>query len=143
MRSSFRLLVVLSVPSWPVPAVPPVRESTQGRWRPLEEAAAVASPTVRPRHEVVECCPVPSVPAVPSARTRLRLSGTWGWAAAPCYREGGSMGMSWISIAEQLRAIGVTVPGTPSLSREVIEPNEPVIAQYLDHHDAFTTPPRS
>ena len=51
------------------------------------------------------------------------------------------MGMNWISIAEQLRAIGVTVPGTPILSGEIIEPSEAVTAQCLDHDDAFNRPP--
>ena len=79
MTSSFRLVVAASVRVWPVPAVPAVLKLTLKRWRPLEEVAAAASPTVRQRYEVVEFCPVPAVPAVPSTRRLSPFGGTYSY----------------------------------------------------------------
>jgi len=51
------------------------------------------------------------------------------------------MGMNWITIAEQLRAIGVTVPGTIVVPGDINQPIERLSAKCPDRDEEFTTGP--
>ena len=53
------------------------------------------------------------------------------------------MGMNWISIGEQLRAIGVTVSGAPAAPQDVSKPNELASAHDVDLDEAFNAAART